>query len=414
MGVRRRCCEGRTPWERGKRAVAVKPDAMRRLGSALRRFARHCSVAIGASDERRDFKADALQLVQLDECWAWVAGVCSERPGLAPCDAEAAIASAYVEVVTVSFGGLYLAYRDEIAELLRRSLRPTLRAVHLEMPARELYEDVLRPMAAFFLDAVRTLESDPNRLSWQPRNGRPLRKRPYGWSAGCDPLGTSLSLLLTRQGGGMRWSKALIHSPFGYCLRAAGLAVIHYPEQRFCGTCRKYISGPAIRETCPECGGRLMVTRPPRLLARRFVHGLREDAAAPSENAERRPRDEPSREPERMEGRRRDRRTALRHARDLWHSTMRGRLRDLRRMAVLLGLTGLENMPGPREWKTPKPCWLRGIVTRLGMKSLKGDGLARRSRRMLAQIAEILHLGKSPGLTDGNVRTIVSKFRRLL
>jgi hypothetical protein len=410
-------------------AAEVKPAAATALADTLRRFAEDREMARRLSGGSVDFEADAKRLVAMEDCRKWIELACETRQGLAPCDAEAAVVSVYVEQIKTVFKDLYWAYQVSMTHRLGLILRGVLRAIRIEPESGETCEKVLQPMSAFFFSSLATCESDPNSLPSAGNREREVAKQPYAWSPGCDPLGTSVCLLLSHQVGYVRRSKALLGSPLAFHLRWENMARIVRVERPFCNRCRKYFPQRGLAGKCPECRKPLTVRREWHLVSTGHLEDLMGQGAAgivttfgveivaaraSKEIAARQREGSPSDELELAEEIRKEGRIVFRKAKRLWHATMGGGVRDLRKKAVLLGLTGLEFMPELREWARPKPGWLKGIVHHLGGGSLKGDGLAGRSRRMLAQISDILHMKEQAELTAGNVRAIVSRFRKPL
>jgi len=406
------CCKGRTPWMRGEVVREIRPDAVRCLSDALERFAARRVQGLRNPDASRNFRADARRLVRLKACRDWVEDIQRRRAGLVRCDAEAAIVSVYAGVVTTRSNGLYGAYSRFIGNRLEHVLRPTLRAIHLYMADDELRREVIDPMADHFFDALTRCESDPNRLPSWPEDGRNLPKRPYAWTPGCDPLRTSLPLLLIHQAGKVQWPNALLECPLAFHLLGAGLADVVKIERPYCEICKRYLPETFLHKSCPDCGRTLAVRRRRYLLATSWIEDqIARGARGIIRTSE--TKQTPIDEVAGSEQRGAERKIAFSRLKELWHKTVTGRQRDLRKMAVLFALTDIERVPAPREWGRPRQAWLRRIGERLSSGQLRGGEFLARSRRFLARIARLLEMEGlfTTGISSVNVRVITSRFR---
>ncbi|KPL01980.1 MAG: hypothetical protein AMK75_03370, partial [Planctomycetes bacterium SM23_65] len=206
-------------------------------------------------------------MVQGTPCRNWITHVCDGRTNLTDADAEAALLSAYVEVMSTGRPRLFAAYESWVAFRLEKSLFPAMRVIRMDLSAALRREQILEPMACFFLESLRTLESNPNRFAVHVGR-RHLAVRPFGWSPTHDDLDVFLSLLITRQVRRRYWSKALKYSPFAYYLRSETLAAIAKVERHVCEHCGMEFFDRSVVD-CPDCGGRILRTDAKYLLSGR-------------------------------------------------------------------------------------------------------------------------------------------------
>ena len=377
-----------TPWQRGARAQRVRPDALRALEATLTRAA----AARGGPAEV-DFEIDAKAVVLLPACRAWVRRITDVRPAVTAGDAEAAVLSAYVACVERTAPQRALLYLRDVARRLRPKLSFSLKAIGVLLHADELRETVLEPMSWFFLESVRTLEADPNRL--RTEGEKRIVKRPFGFSPSFDAFGGSLSLLVTRQTRKRYWSNAFTYSPLGYWLRSCGLAQLV----------------PAASEDDAEAHDR---RRHSRLVATRRVENalVRDAAQRCGEIVTHRGDDRPSRRMERAERRERSRRIVRARTKDLWMDTLTGG--NPRKLAVLLGLAGLTSVPGDERLSSPETPWLDAVV-----RSLLGDAphrnvITANARVLLAERSKRLGVSEDADLTPGYVSTILTRLKDAL
>ena len=393
-----------SPWERGRRASTVKVEALECLGERLWQFAESLEALVRRNGSRRDFREDAQCLVRRASCRAWIVHVCDAHTDLTEADAEAALTSAYMEVMTISCRGLFAAYEGWIASRLQRFLHLAMKMIRLELSSAKRREQVLEPMARFFLESLRTLESNPNRLAVDL--GRRLAVRPFGWSPGHDDLDVFLSLLIVRQVKGRYWPKAFKYSPFAYYLRSETLAAIENVERLICESCGKEFFQRSLSE-CPECGGRICRTEAKYLLSE--SHAEAHFARIPSSREE-----GPRLRAEREDLQRRAFNIAMGRALEIWKGTVGRTRKNCCRIAILCSLADLDDVPGPTQLGCPRHEWLRRIVNRFFDGSLQWETIAQHARMLLPRVAMALGVTPCATLSDENSRTIISRVRTSL
>ena len=398
-----------------------------------------------------DLDADARCLIGLPECRSRATRVLERHPDFTEDDAWAAVVSGYLDVVATLCGRLYAAYWRFIATRLQPILSHPLFAVHLVMSEDEEREAVLEPMSTYFLNSLRTLESDPNALRTDSVSERRLRVRPFGWSPVNDPLDGSLSLLIMRQGRHMWWPNAFMYSPLAYHLRSAGLAQVVSVERIVCRNCKKDFSARCLAGRCPECYGSLTVRVSKYLLSTRHIEnhirkGAARSASGGPPNAIQcvwgtlaaepvvtraakdigaRPGEVgPSEHAECLDELRRDMVIALERAKSLWLKVMKRSRRSACAIAVLLSLAALEAVPEASAWVQASggpqtqfiafggPEWLGKIVRELRRRSIRGDSVVTQAQLLLPGVLQAIGVTKHVSLTPGNVRVILCRLRK--
>jgi hypothetical protein len=407
------------PWQRGEVARALRPEAVRQLQAPLSRF------AAGRGEDTPDFEADAVSVVGLPACHAWISAVARPEGTPSMADAEAAVISAYMATVATSHGALLVRYWRCVTRYLLPILRFSLRTIKLSMPRGEFEASILEPMSWFFLDSLMRLESDPNRLCGG-RTGPALATRAYGWSPTADPLGASLSLLIMRQTRHRYWPHAFATSPLGHYLRSCGLAREVPIRRRVCTGCGKGYAERTVGRTCPECRRPVVTKVERRLLSTRYIElKLAErlsgaDATLRSESTdspealilvERSDAEQGLRGLEREEAHEKVRQIAVARARDAWLEAMTGAQRNPVRMAVLLTLARLKDIPAETVLSEPEGEWLKTIVRRLVAGGIRQETFATTARGLLKPLG--VRLGTAePVLTAGYAGVILTRLKQ--
>ena len=133
---------------------------------------------------------------------------------------------------------------------------------------------ILAPLAMFFFDALAHCMADPNSMLPRENPEPDVAKKPYGWSPGCDSLGTSVCLLLAHQPGYVRQSHMILNSPFAFLSCHEGLAKVVRVRRFYCCRQRKYFQTRGLGAKCPECGLPLTLRRERHLLSTEYLEQL--------------------------------------------------------------------------------------------------------------------------------------------
>jgi len=391
-----------TPWARGGRASAVRTEALEFLKGVLGEF---------AAGREKDFKenrlctfsSDARNLVKLAACQEWITQVCMGRADIDEADGEAAILSAYCEVVSISFRRLDEAYEAWVAQRLEKQLGFRTDAVGIAVPAGRLTEDVLKPMARFFLESLRCLRSNPNLFAVNAGR-KELVIRTFGWSPGHDDLDVFISLLIVRQAKGRYLPNAFVYSPLAYFLRSEVLASVVEVRRWLCERCGKEYLEPRVGHQCPECRGTLVCREAVYLLSEAHPDEHLDDLSGSRE------KHDPQVIVEHRDSCSRAWEIAIARALELWTAVIQRNGKNPLKTAVLLSLAGLERVPEPEALACPKTEWLRKILTHFLERSLTGNVEEQRARFLLASLSRPSGSDSSLALSTNNFRTIICRF----
>lgn len=417
-----------SPWERGVRASMVESDSVRELTGTFLSFALRIEHAMLSGCSGATFESDLKRLVQLGACRSFIGRVCDGASDLTPSDVEGAIAGAYLEELATSCGRLYGDYVIAVADRLRPLLSFSLKAMNI--PRDMIPDDVLKPMARYFLDSVRTLKSDPNVFNRSDVRVNRLAVRPYSWSPTEDSLSTSMLLLIVRQGRRMRWPNALMYSPLGHFLRSSGLAQIVVVNRCKCTRCRKEYSERSLRGRCPECGAPLAKYTSEHIMSTRRIENSLQNKAfeTPSSLIEVSPASvewrrrnaarndmEPSSRLENSQILERAWDIAIDRAADVWRRTVTSRHPKARKLAILCALAGIQALHPGQELMRPRRESLRNIVRRLLEEDTRREVLANRARLLLPSVIETLGCHRAtPTLASGAASTIISRIKNAI
>lgn len=392
------------PARRGKRAGKLRQSAQEQMEAVLRTHASACTNLLADADTLRNFAQDALSLVEFPECRQWIARAASRRKRLSRRDAEAAVLSAYCQVITADYRRLYGAYERWIALRLRRTLRSRLEAVGVRLRDQELADLFLRPLARFYLESVRTLSCDANRLA-VAADARDLPVKPFGWAPSSDDFDVCLSLLVVCQARGDFLSEAFKYSPLAHRLTSEVLGKIGIVERRVCDRCGKEFPDRAVGTGCPECHGLIGTDKVSYLYAEdRPETDLDALTGDPETN-------DPQRAVERDDSCGRAVKIATGRARELWRRTLRKDGRNACRSAVLLSLAGLDRVPRARALARPRNAWLKRVALAFYDGSLVGRSVEERARRLFRDLLPACETVGTSRLSVVNIRTIISRFK---
>ena len=392
-----------TPVLRGRRAGRLRAEAVERLTAVLDAFAEERDEVLrNGSRGSVAFCPDVERLAGLSGCREWSAQACRRRRGLSRRDAEAAIVSVYCQVVATRHPRLFGVYENGIATRLRKSLEFRLDSVGVHLRSDDLREGVLRPMSRYFLESLRMLKSDLNRIAGRP-DGEPLAVRPFGWAPHGDELDVFLSLLLVNQAKWRFLPEAFKYSPLAWWLRSEGLANIRGFVRLVCDGCAKEFPGLRPGTRCPECAGRIEPRGSFLLVATNPADepldaGADRDAVDPGLEAERRDLCERAREISRS------------RVRELWRRTVGAKNRGLRKSAVLLSLARIESLPPGGALRCPVPLALERVAHTLLECPVNGDAVGARARDLLRQMC-LRGMCRAKPLSVTNTRAILSRFR---
>ena len=349
----------------------------------------------------RRFRSDALALVSRPEAVAWARQIAERAPALGPAAGPACLVRLWVWSLTRCDGAL-AAYWQDVVDRVWQTAVPALRMVGLPTRgprAEELRHEVAVPLAWVFVSSLSSGRRDLRLLD----EGRPRAADapPFGWAPGADPLGLVLRYLVLDQVPRRFRSHAFLASPLGRLLRSLGLARQKMVLSRRCPMCRAAPPEMIRGCRCPHCGGRLVVSRRPCLLA--LGRGEESGSAEVPRIA--------GGVPERVEARLM-RRECLRLALGLWGRAVERGRHGVAATVVLGALAGVRPLETMAERPRPRREWLERLLDALAEDHLDRDPVAAAANAALHAVAARLGRRRPPRIAPAYVGVLAARFRR--